>query len=429
MFHFAYDAGGALFAESCDLARLADEIGTPAYVYARATLERHFRVYDAAFDGHPHLVCYSVKASSSRAILQLFAQLGSGADIVSGGELERALAAGIPAEKIVFSGVGKTRAEMARALEAGIHTFNVESEPELRALAEVAAQMGKVAPVSLRVNPDIDAKTHPYIATGLHDSKFGVPIDEARALAAEVARTPSLELVGIDCHIGSQLVTIEPLVEALDSVLALADELASDGHVLRDIDLGGGLGITYAEESPPHPDVLGRAVVERMRGRNERLILEPGRVIVGNAGILLTRVLYVKRSRGRTFVVVDAAMNDLIRPALYAAHHDIWPVKRRPGAPRITADVVGPVCESGDCFAKDRELDAVEEGDLVAIMSAGAYGFSMSSTYNSRPRAAEVLVDGARHHVIRRRERIEDLVAGESVPEWLREGSSGPTPR
>lgn len=419
MFHFAYDGAGKLFAESCDLEAIADRVGTPSFVYAQATLERHYRVFDEAFAGHPHLICYSVKANSTRAVLSLLASMGSGADIVSGGELVRAVRAGIPPSRIVFSGVGKTREEMALALDAGIHAFNVESEPELEALEKLAGQRKQIAPIALRVNPDVDPKTHPYIATGLQHSKFGIPIEEARRIARGIKHSRAVKLIGIDCHIGSQLTTLDPLVEALESVLSLADELALDGHDVRDIDLGGGLGIPYGAESPPHPSELGRVVVERMRGRREQLILEPGRVIVGNAGILLTRVLYVKDTPSRTFVIVDAAMNDLIRPSLYKAHHEIWPITKRAASDQIRADVVGPVCESADSFAKDRLLERPKPGDLMAIMSAGAYGFSMSSTYNSRPRAAEVLVNGGRFEVVRVRERVESLMDGESVPDWI----------
>jgi diaminopimelate decarboxylase len=421
MFHFAYDPSGRLSAESVDLDRIAREVGTPAYVYVQATLERHYRVFDEAFAGHPHLICYAIKANSSRAILNLLGRLGSGADIVSGGELARALHAGIPAERIVFSGVGKTDYEMAAALDAGIHCFNEESQPELELLGHVAAAKQAIARVSLRVNPDIDAKTHPYIATGLKESKFGVPLEQSRGLAAMVARHPHLAMVGVDCHIGSQLTTLKPLTDALDSVLQLVDQLRADGHAIEHVDLGGGLGIPYQAEKdpPPHPSEFGRAVVARMKGRPETLVLEPGRVIVGNAGLLLTRVLYVKRAPARTFVIVDAAMNDLIRPSLYQAHHDIWPVQKRDGAPVIPVDLVGPICESSDTFAKQRPLEEPRPGDLLALMSAGAYGFAMASTYNSRPRAAEVLVSGDRFSVIRARETVESLMEGESLPDWL----------
>ena len=418
MFHFAHDADGRLCAEGVDLEGLADEVGTPTYVYAQATVERHYRVFDAAFAGHPHLVCYAMKANPNGAILRRMAQLGAGADIVSGGELFRALRAGIPAARIVFSGVGKTEAELAAALEAGVLSINVESEPELARLARVAAARGQVARVALRVNPDVDAKTHPYIATGLKESKFGVPIEDARRIAADVKASPHLCLTGVDCHIGSQLVDLSPLMQALDSVLALVDDLRAAGHSVEHVDLGGGLGIPYQGEVTPQPAELGAAVVAKMAGRPEALILEPGRVIVGNAGILLTRVLYVKRAAGRTFVIVDAAMNDLLRPSLYKAHHDIWPV-RRSERPLQTVDVVGPICESGDTFAVQRALPAAAAGELLAVLSAGAYGFAMASTYNSRPRAAEVLVSGARWAVVRARERVEALVDGEAWPKWF----------
>jgi diaminopimelate decarboxylase len=419
MFHFAYDGSGRLLAESVELERIARDVGTPLYVYVQATLERHYQVFDAAFAGHPHLICYAVKANSNRAIMRLLASLGSGADIVSGGELLRALRAGVPARRIVFSGVGKTEAEMASALDADILCFNLESEPELELLGEVAKHKNARAQVSIRVNPDIDAKTHPYIATGLKESKFGVALDEARRLASRIARHPHLAMSGVDCHIGSQLTTLDPLLAALDSVLGLVDELTADGHRIEHVDLGGGLGIPYKEETPPHPTEFGAAVVARMKGRKETLILEPGRVIVGNAGVLLTRVLYVKRAASRTFVIVDAAMNDLMRPSLYQAHHEIWPVHRREGAKIVPVDLVGPVCESADTFAKQRPLQEVEPGDLLAIMSAGAYGFSMSSNYNSRPRAPEVLVRGDRWSIVRARESVEALMEGESLPDWL----------
>jgi diaminopimelate decarboxylase len=418
MFHFAYDEAGRLRAEDCELEAIARSVSTPTFVYAHATLVRHFRVFDDAFAGHPHLVCYSVKANSNGALLRLFGSMGSGADIVSGGELMRALKAGIPPDRIVFSGVGKSDREMIAALDAKILAFNVESEPELELLDQIARERRTVAPVSLRVNPDVDAKTHPYIATGLHHSKFGIPLADARRIAARARDMKGIVLHGIDCHIGSQLVTIDPLLEALRSLLHLVDALEADGHRIADIDLGGGLGIPYIGEAPPHPSVLGQAVTGLLAGRKQRLILEPGRVIVGNAGILLTRVLYVKKTPTKTFVIVDAAMNDLIRPALYKAHHDLWPVRKR-GRPQIQADVVGPICESSDTFAKDRLIEQPEPGDLWAIMSAGAYGFCMSSNYNSRPRAAEVMVRGQEMCVIRAREPMDVLTEGESVPNWF----------
>ena len=425
MHHFAYHESGELFAESVPLSQIASEVGTPTYVYSEATLTRHYSVFDAAFREAPQLICCSVKANSSRSVLELFARLGSGADIVSGGELERALRAGIPAERIVFSGVGKTKDEMQAAIAAGILSFNVESEGELLALGEVASALGKVAPVSLRVNPNIDAKTHPYIATGLAASKFGIPIEDAARLALEVSKQSSLSLVGIDCHIGSQLTSLSPLLEALDSVLALVDQLRAAGHAhIEHVDLGGGLGINYRGETPPHPDELGSAVAARMKGRSERIILEPGRVLVGNAGLLLSRVLYLKTTKDKTFVVLDAAMNDLLRPALYGAHHDIWSVERPRGEAKMVAAVVGPVCETGDRFAEARELPVLAPGALVAIMSAGAYGFSMASSYNSRALPAEVMVSENRFSVVRSRQKIEDLMRDESVPPWY--GSPSP---
>jgi diaminopimelate decarboxylase len=419
MFHFAHDSQGILRAEDVPLPELAAAVDTPTYVYSSATIERHYQVFDQAFAGHPHLVCYSVKANSSRAVLATMARLGAGADIVSGGELLRARAAGIPTERMVFSGVGKTAKEMQAALEAKIRAFNVESEPELELLGQVAKARGQVAPVSLRVNPDVDAQTHPYISTGLKKSKFGVPIGEALRLAQRMKAEAGVRLIGIDCHIGSQLTSMKPILEALDSVLRLVDQLREAGHPIEDVDLGGGIGIPYNGETPPHPAEVGQAVVERMRGRPETLILEPGRVIVGNAGLLLTRVLYVKTTPTKTFVIVDAAMNDLLRPALYGAHHEIWPVLRRPDAPETMVDLVGPVCESGDAFAKDRLIALPQPGDLLAILSAGAYGFVMASTYNSRPLAAEVMVKGARWHLARPRQLVEEISAGESSPPWI----------
>ena len=419
MRHFDYK-NRELFAEGVPLEKIAEEVGTPCFVYARATIERHFRVYDEAFGDYPHLVCYSVKANSTGGVLSLLAKMGSGADIVSGGELVRAVKAGIPPERIVFSGVGKTKTEMAEALDAGILAFNVESEPELAALAEVARSKNMSAPVALRVNPDVDPQTHPYIATGMAKSKFGVPIDEADRIANHIAATEGLRLVGIDCHIGSQLTSLDPLLEALDSVLTLTDRLKAAGHNIEMIDLGGGLGIPYKGEAPPHPREFGAAVVERMKGRSEKIVLEPGRVIVGNAGLLLTRVLYRKKTPKKQFVIVDAGMNDLIRPSLYQAYHDIWPV-RQETKDEETVDIVGPICESTDVFAKERTLPVLPEDSLIAVMSAGAYGFTMASTYNSRPLCAEVLVSDDRYHVIRKRADYASLTVGEVIPDWENE--------
>ena len=405
--------GGALHVEGVPLERIAEIHGTPCYVYSRATLERAYRDYDQALAAHPHLICYAAKANSSLAILNLLARLGAGFDIVSGGELARVLAAGGDPGKVVFSGVGKSEAEMRAALTAGIHCFNVESTGELARLNRVAGELGVTAPVSLRVNPDVDAKTHPYISTGLKDNKFGIAHGRALRVYREAAAMAHLGVIGIDCHIGSQLTDTAPFAAALERVLELADALRTEGIDLAHIDIGGGVGIRYRDETPPTPDDYARVLLERMAGRAEMLIVEPGRSLVGNAGWLLTRVEYLKHGEDKDFAIVDAAMNDLMRPALYDAWHDIRPVRPRPGATRRYA-IVGPVCESGDFLGHDREL-ALAESDLLAVCSAGAYGMSMSSNYNTRPRAAEVMVDGERMHVIRPRERVEALYAHEQV--------------
>lgn len=402
-----------LFAEDVDLEVLADLYGTPCYVYSRAALEERWRAFDQAFAGRRHLVCYAVKANSNLAVLNLLARLGSGFDIVSGGELERVLAAGGDPGKVIFSGVGKTAAEMQRALELGIMCFNVESEAELDCLNEVAGHLGRRAPVSLRVNPDIDARTHPYISTGLAENKFGIDITAAREVYRRAAAMPHIEVLGVDCHIGSQLTEVEPFVEALERVLSLVDRLRDDGIALRHLDLGGGLGIRYADETPLEPAHYAAALLPQLKDRDYQILIEPGRAIVGNAGILLARVEYIKHSRRKNFVIVDAATNDLIRPALYDAYHAIRPVHERIGQAQIY-DVVGPVCESGDFLGRDRSLN-VQRNDLLAIFSAGAYGMSMSSNYNTRPRAAEVMVDGARHHLVRARETVTELFAGERL--------------
>ena len=395
------------------LERIAHDVGTPCFVYSRAAIEQAWLEYDRALSGIPHEVCYSVKANSNLAVIDVLGRLGAGFDIVSAGELERVLAAEVPAQRIVFSGVGKRDDEMAAALEAGVGCFNVESAQELDRLAALAEPAGKRAPVSLRVNPDIDALTHPYITTGLHENKFGIPVDEARSCYAEAAASPRLEVRGIDCHIGSQLASLEPFLDALDRLLALVDSLARDGIRLTHLNLGGGLGIRYRDESPPEPADLAGAVVDRLAGRDLVLVLEPGRSIVGNAGVLLTRVEYLKRNGEKRFAVVDAAMNDLVRPALYDAWHDIVPVEPREGVAQ-PFEIVGPVCESGDFLGHERRL-VLETDDLLAVQSAGAYAFVMSSNYNSRPRAAEVMVDGSRYHVVRERERVRDLFAAESM--------------
>jgi diaminopimelate decarboxylase len=411
--------GSELFAEDIPLAKIAAEVGTPCYVYSLATLRRHYRVFDEAFGDSSHLVCYSVKANSNLAVLGAFAREGSGFDIVSAGELYRALAAGADAQKIVFSGIGKTREEMAYALGEGILMFNVESSAELELLDRVAGEMGKRAPVALRVNPDVDPKTHPYISTGLKKSKFG--IDFRRAVDAyERARALAhVEIVGVDCHIGSQLTEVSPFRDALSRVRGLILELRARGIELRYLDFGGGLGITYDEEDPPSPkDYASALLADGIGNLGVTLVLEPGRVIVGNAGLLMTRVLYLKETDAKKFVIVDGAMNDLIRPSLYGSYQRIEPVLRSDRGSAVV-DVVGPVCESGDFLAKDRELPLVEPGDLLAVRGAGAYGFVMSSNYNTRPRAAEVLVDGSSYHVVRARETVADLVRGESIPESL----------
>ena len=414
MNHFGY-RDGELWCEDVPLARIAAEVGTPTYVYSSATITRHYRVFDDALAGAPHQIHYSVKANSNIAILRLLADLGAGFDVVSAGEIHRLEVAGAPLDRVVFSGVGKTAAEMRYALERGIHAFNVESEAELELLSSVASAMGLCAPVSLRVNPDVDPQTHPYIATGLRESKFGIPWPRAEAAYARAAALPGIRVVGVDCHIGSQLTSLAPFLDAVDRMLELATRLRASGFPIEDLDLGGGLGITYRDEAPPHPDDLARAIIERTRGCGMKLLFEPGRVIVGNAGVLLMSVLYEKASEARRFVIVDAAMNDAIRPALYGAYHAIWPVSASDGS-EVIVDVVGPVCESGDFFAKQRGLAPVVSGDLLALMSAGAYGFSMSSNYNARPRAAEVLVRGDRYDVVRDRESLADLVRGERLP-------------
>jgi diaminopimelate decarboxylase len=404
---------GILHVEDVSLDSIAARFGTPCYVYSRRALEQAYLDYDQAFTAYPHLVCYAVKANSSLAILNLFARLGAGFDIVSGGELARVLAAGGDPGKVVFSGVGKTAAEMRAALHAGIHCFNVESESELVRLNQVAGELGRIAAISLRVNPNVDARTHPYISTGLKDNKFGLAHEQALRVYRDAADMAHLRIVGIDCHIGSQLTEVAPFAEALDRVLELVAGLQADGIRLQHIDIGGGVGIRYRDESPPAPSEYAGVILDRMRGRTERLIVEPGRALVGNAGWLLTKVEYLKHGEAKDFAIVDAAMNDLMRPALYDAWHDIQPVRERGDSTPRRYAVVGPVCESGDFLGQDREL-ALTQDDLLAICSAGAYGMSMSSNYNTRPRAAEVVVDGDKAHLVHARERIEDLFAGEA---------------
>ncbi|MDH0745900.1 diaminopimelate decarboxylase [Pseudomonas sp. GD03842] len=405
--------GGELFAEGVALSAIAERFGTPTYVYSRAHIEAQYRAYADALDGMPHLVCFAVKANSNLGVLNVLARLGAGFDIVSRGELERVLAAGGQADRIVFSGVGKTRDDMRRALEVGVHCFNVESTDELERLQVVAAEMGVRAPVSLRVNPDVDAGTHPYISTGLKENKFGIAIADAEDVYVRASQLPNLEVIGVDCHIGSQLTTLAPFVDALDRLLDLIDRLGDCGIHLRHLDLGGGLGVRYRDEEPPLAGDYIKAVRERLEGRDLALMFEPGRFIVANAGVLLTRVEYLKHTEHKDFAIVDAAMNDLIRPALYQAWMDVKAVKPRDGVAR-TYDVVGPICETGDFLAKERDL-ALAEGDLLTVHSAGAYGFVMSSNYNTRGRSAEVLVDGDQAFEVRRRETLTELFAGESL--------------
>ena len=404
---------GQLFAEGVALSAIAERFGTPTYVYSRAHIEAQYRAYADALQGIEHLVCFAVKANSNLGVLNVLALLGAGFDIVSRGELERVLAAGGKPEKIVFSGVGKSRDDMRRALEVGVHCFNVESTDELERLQLVAAELGVQAPVSLRVNPDVDAGTHPYISTGLKENKFGIAISDAEAVYARAAALPNLQVLGVDCHIGSQLTTLPPFLDALDRLLALIDRLAARDIHIRHLDLGGGLGVQYRDEQPPLAGDYIAAVRERIAGRALALVFEPGRSIVANAGVLLTRVEYLKHTEHKDFAIVDAAMNDLIRPALYQAWMDVVAVQPRDAVAR-PYDIVGPICETGDFLAKGREL-ALEEGDLLAIRSAGAYGFVMSSNYNTRGRAAEVLVDGAQSFEVRRRESVQELFAGESL--------------
>jgi len=410
--HFGYQ-NGELHAEAVPLSEIAKRYGTPCYVYSRAALTEAYLGFDTAFAGRDHLLCYAVKANASLAVLNLLARLGSGFDIVSGGELARVLAAGGDVRKIVFSGVGKSADEMRQALTAGILCFNVESESELTRLERIAGETGKTAPVSLRINPDIDPRTHPYIATGLRENKFGVPYREALALYRLAREQPHLAIAGIGCHIGSQIIELEPFVAALDRTLELADRLYAEGMAVTHVDIGGGLGIRYQHESPPAIRDYARAVTARLGARAVKLLLEPGRALVGHAGVLLMRVEYLKHGAERNFAVVDAAMNDLMRPALYDAYHEVLPVIQRAGNGKAY-EIVGPVCETGDFLARDRTL-MVHEGDLLAIAAAGAYGMSMSSNYNGRPRAAEVMVDGNEPHLVRERETVAGLMAGEKL--------------
>ncbi|MEM8732469.1 MAG: diaminopimelate decarboxylase [Pseudomonadota bacterium] len=421
MDHFLY-RDGALYAEDVPVAEIAASVGTPFYLYSTATLLRHFRLFDEALEGMDHLVCYAMKAASNQAILKTLAGAGAGMDVVSQGEYLRARAAGVPGEKIVFSGVGKTAEEIACVLDGGVRQFNVESEPELAVLSRVASQRGVIAPITIRVNPDVDAKTHAKIATGKSENKFGIPISRARAVYAQAAALPGIEVVGIDVHIGSQLTELAPFRGAYKKVADLTGHLRADGHQIRRLDLGGGLGIPYtrANDAPPLPVEYGRMIKETLGDLGCEIEIEPGRLIAGNAGIMVSRVIYVKSGEGRDFLILDGAMNDLIRPAMYEAHHDIIPVAEpAPGVEQRAYDIVGPVCESGDTFARDRMMPPVSDGDLVAFRSAGAYGAVMSSEYNSRLLIPEVLVREDQFAVIRRRPTFDEMINRDSIPEWL----------
>jgi len=421
MHHFAY-RGGVLHAEGVSLARIAEEVGTPFYCYATATLERHYKVLQEAFAGLDTLICYALKANSNQAVIATLAKLGAGMDVVSEGELRRARAAGVPGSKIIFAGVGKTRTEMAYALGEGILGFNVESEPELDALSEIAAGMGATARIAIRVNPDVDAKTHAKISTGKAENKFGVPFDDARRLYAKAARLPGIEVAGAHMHIGSQITDLQPFRDAFALMRELAQTLRADGHAIEHLDMGGGLGVPYrgGNDVPPSPLEYARVVRETVGDLGLKLCLEPGRMIVANAGILVARVIYAKRGRDKTFTVVDAAMNDLIRPTLYEAHHDIWPVQEALNSkPLVVQDVVGPICETGDYLALDRRLPPFTDGDLLAFMTAGAYGATMSSTYNTRLLIPEVLVNGEAYAVVRPRPSYDELIGMDRLPDWL----------
>ena len=421
MNHFDY-RDGVLFAEDVPVTEIADQVGTPFYCYSTATLERHYRVFSEAFGDVDNLTCYAMKANSNQAVLKTLARLGAGVDVVSEGELRRALAAGFPASRIMFSGVGKTVSEMDLALHSGIYCFNVESEPELEVLNRRALLMGKKAPVSFRINPDVDARTHAKISTGKKENKFGISWERARAVYAHAATLPGIQVTGIDMHIGSQITDLQPFDDAFKLLRELVDSLRADGHVIEHVDIGGGLGIPYREDNnpPPLPDAYASTVKNQLKGLNCKIVAEPGRLIVGNAGILVTEVIYVKDGGEKTFVIVDAAMNDLIRPTLYEAYHEVRPVTlTAANAPRIKADVVGPVCETGDYLARDREMAMPKTGDLMAVGSAGAYGAVQAGTYNTRRLVPEVLVHGDRFHVIRKRPSYEELIGLDSVPDWL----------
>jgi len=412
-FHYK---GGELFCEEVSIQHIIEQVGTPCYIYSHRTIQRHFHAFDDAFQDIPHIVAYAMKANSNIAILKLLAKEGSGVDIVSGGELFRALKAGVPSSKMVFAGVGKSPEEIRYALESDILMFNVESAGELQQINEVAKTIGLRARVALRINPDIDPKTHPYISTGLKKSKFGIAADQAMNEFALASQLSHIEVVGVHCHIGSQLTQVAPFVDAIKKVLHLIQSLKAQGIDIRYMNIGGGLGITYSDETPPHPADLAAAISPLLQTTSCHIIMEPGRSIVGNAGILVTKVLYNKEGANKHFVIVDAAMNDLLRPSLYDAHHDIQPILKNESAPVNTVDVVGPICESGDFLAKDRKMPQPQSGDLLAVMSAGAYGFTMASNYNSRPKIPEVLIKDDKIMVIRGRETYDDLIRGESIP-------------
>ena len=417
MHDFQY-RGDSLFCEEVPVSDIAADVGTPFYLYSRETLENHFQAFDNAFAKTEHIICFSAKANSNLAVLRIFSRLGGGVDVVSGGEIYRAIQAGVKPEKIVYSGVGKRPDEIEYALRQPILMFNIESSQELLAIDQIAGRLGVKAPVSLRVNPDVDAKTHPYISTGLKKNKFGINIQKSLDDYILASTLQNTEVIGVSCHIGSQLTEVGPFVEAVQRIKELVAKLRGAGIRIRYVDLGGGLGITYNQEDPPHPRDYAEALMRELPGLDCTLILEPGRVIVGNAGILVTRVLYTKEGGEKNFVIVDAAMNDLIRPSLYGSYQRIQPVHKKDRI-ETTVDVVGPICESGDFLAKDRKISKVEPGELLAMMSAGAYGFTMSSNYNSRPRVAEVMVDKSRFYVVRKREEYEDLIRGESIPDFL----------
>ncbi len=421
MHHFTY-RDGAMRAEDVELSEIAREVGTPFYCYSSATIERHYRVFQEAFADVPALVCYAMKANSNQGVLATLARAGAGMDVVSEGELRRARAVGVAGRKIIFSGVGKTREEMALGLDEDILCFNIESEPELEALSEVAAGRGQTARIAIRVNPDVDARTHAKISTGKSENKFGIPVSRARDVYARAKRLPGVTVTGVDMHIGSQIIDLAPFDEAFSLLAEFVGALRADGHAIDHVDLGGGLGIPYLRDNqpPPHPDAYAEIVKRRTKGLDCQLFFEPGRLIVGNAGVLVTSVIYVKEGAGKTFVIVDAAMNDLIRPTLYEAHHEILPVAEPdPSAPRLRADVVGPVCESGDYLAQDRDIAEVAAGDLLAVMTAGAYGAVQAGTYNSRLLVPEVLVKGAEYAVVRPRPSYEDLIGLDKIPPWL----------